>query len=145
MTCCRNMYDNRVASDYAIDKMKLLHKKNGDSVAFTIRLFQLVYNGDVRDVTRFTKEDEEKNELLDIVAKKIEQEYRQAYYDIEVSPENSITREYARRILRYGTPAGETHGELLIRFGVRQFLTTSEYYALLQEVRRCIETFKLEE
>ena len=139
------MYDNRVATDYAIDKMKLLHKKNGDSVAFTIRLFQLVYNNEVRDVTKFTEEDEEKNELLDVVAKKIEQEYRQAYHDIAVSPGNSITKDYARRILQYGTPAGETHGELLIRFGVKQFLTTSEYYALLQEVRKSIETVKLEE
>ena len=144
------MYDNRVASDYSIDKMLLLLKKNGNSVPFTIRLSQLIYktpagNYEIKDFTKLTKEEEEKNELLDVVAMKVEQEYRQAYHDIAVSPENSITRDYARRILQLGTPNGQAYGQLLTHYGVRQFLPTSEYYALIQEISKNIETFKLKE
>ena len=144
------MYDNRVASDYAIDKMKLLLKKNGETVPVTIRLFKLIYKTPggaygIKDFSKLTEEENEKNELLESLANKVESEFRQAYHDIAVSPENSITRDYARRILQLGTPGGESHGQLLNRFGARHFLPTVEYYALLQDIVKDIETFELEE
>ena len=35
-TCCQSVYDNMVAPDHAIDKMKMLFMKNGYNIPFTI-------------------------------------------------------------------------------------------------------------